>query len=378
MRSGSARFAFANQLRGVAALCVVAAHLGQVFWVKHQLVSDATFSIAPSGTPPAYATFGSPWLDLGAFGVALFFLISGFVIPLSLQRQDAAGFLIARAFRIFPTYWLALGVEIAVIAWSASYWGQPFTDSAWLILGNALLLNVVAFLPSIDLVNWTLIVEVTFYVGVALLAVPLRRANLAVVFWVAAGILGVSSLHDLFGVSDAPASALWMFESTALYIVFMLIGVTFSFHARGLLGAGRLGASVLALFTLFVICWLLTFFRVQFPSFTVNYGYALLVFSTLYVLRDRIHSVRVLDYFAAISYPLYLVHSLVGYTLMQILIGRHAGALVATAASLALVIALATLLHHVIELPSQAFGKSLAQRVRAAGDPARSLSRGLR
>ena len=65
-------------------------------------------------------------------------------------------------------------------------------------------------------------------------------------------------------------------------------------------------------FALFVACWPLTFFRADFPLATVNYAYALLVFAVAYVFRNAARSSRVLDYFAAISYPLYLVHFLVG------------------------------------------------------------------
>jgi len=148
----------------------------------------------------------------------------------------------------------------------------------------------------------------------------------------------------------------------ALYVLFMLIGVVFSYHARGLIGNIRLWTAVPALFVLFVICWPLTFFRAEFPLATVNYGYALAVFSVAYALRAAIKPSRVFDFFAAISYPLYLVHFLIGFSLMQVLTSWNVNALLATFAALAVTIALATVLHYVIELPSQAAGKALSMR----------------
>jgi peptidoglycan/LPS O-acetylase OafA/YrhL len=142
----------------------------------------------------------------------------------------------------------------------------------------------------------------------------------------------------------------------------MLIGVVFSYHARGLIGNRRLWIAVPALFALFVICWPLTFFRWEFPSATLNYGYALVVFCAGYALRDAIKPSRVFDFFAAISYPLYLVHFLIGFSLMQILTSWNVNGLLATFAALAVTIALAAVLHRAIELPSQALGKALSIR----------------
>ncbi|MCQ4062259.1 acyltransferase, partial [Klebsiella pneumoniae] len=45
-----------------------------------------------------------PQFNWGAFGVALFFLISGFVIPFSFVKATWLSFLVGRFFRIFPLY----------------------------------------------------------------------------------------------------------------------------------------------------------------------------------------------------------------------------------------------------------------------------------
>lgn len=77
---------FAHSARAIAALLVVWFHLGETFFVRHELVAKVTF-FAPqgaslqlpfwSGLSFAAARVG---LELGTFGGAIFFLISGFVI----------------------------------------------------------------------------------------------------------------------------------------------------------------------------------------------------------------------------------------------------------------------------------------------------------
>ncbi len=77
------RLIFANQLRGLAALCVVGSHLVAVFWAMRDVVGIATASPPqPGDGPPFLGLFLLTWFNLGPFGVGIFFLISGLVIPM--------------------------------------------------------------------------------------------------------------------------------------------------------------------------------------------------------------------------------------------------------------------------------------------------------
>lgn len=70
-----------------------------------------------------------------------------------------------------------------------------------------------------------------------------------------------------------------------------------------------------------LIFWLAYYFvNVQFentllPERVISYTYALLVFSVCYLVRELFRKNRALDFMADISYPLYLVHSMIGDTL---------------------------------------------------------------
>ncbi|WP_144795941.1 acyltransferase [Microbacterium paludicola] len=77
---GNVRLDWLEWVRGVAAVLVVLFHY-----------LDATL--------PAFHDFSRSTLDLGRVGVVAFFLVSGFVIPLSYRRQDTPTFIVRRATR---------------------------------------------------------------------------------------------------------------------------------------------------------------------------------------------------------------------------------------------------------------------------------------
>ena len=92
--AGSGRIFFLQALRGAAAVIVMVYHLALKFWTTHDALAvsfpwmagelhDAAFWLEGIGAACARMN-----LDLGCFGVALFFLISGFVISLSLDAED--------------------------------------------------------------------------------------------------------------------------------------------------------------------------------------------------------------------------------------------------------------------------------------------------
>jgi peptidoglycan/LPS O-acetylase OafA/YrhL len=141
------RFAGIESLRGVAAGLVLYAHL----WIP---IFDACGATAP---PRA---FRATW---GAFGVDLFFVISGFVIALTLDRPGInwRSFLAARIARVAPIYFVFTAVCLAI---------PP-------VVCVPVTANVVAdsfaFLPVLDAdryagaihpYGWTLSFEIWFYV----------------------------------------------------------------------------------------------------------------------------------------------------------------------------------------------------------------------
>lgn len=366
----SARLAFANQLRGVAAASVVFSHLVGVFWLIRPVVTAATLTPPQEGAYPAVVALHlHPWFNFGAFGVALFFLISGLVIPISLEKHTRGSFLLARLLRIYPTYVAALLIEMAVVRANAWYWGTPFPWGAWTILSNCLLVQDFAGQPYLDLVNWTLCVELRFYAVVALIAAAVRRGSVLALLAVALAALGLNlAVHAGALGPPAPDPALLSYTVSVepLFVTFMLIGVLFNYHLRGLLGTLGLLLWTAALGAIFLLCWRASSIANQLPAgIAHNYALALTVFAGLYAARRFVPGNRALDGLAAISFPLYLVHSLVGYSVLKLLMlafGWGYGA--ALGAAVAAVVLLAAGLHVAVEAPTTRMGQALAPGVR--------------
>ncbi|MEO8673987.1 MAG: acyltransferase [Casimicrobiaceae bacterium] len=117
-----------------------------------------------------------------AWGVELFFAISGFVVSYSLTKSTPGRFLALRLMRIYPAFWLAAFV---VIAGRFALGGHPFTSG---LLPALTLMPVGGADYPLGGVEWSLVYEVFFYTLLALIAlVPVRFAReWAMVVWLAA------------------------------------------------------------------------------------------------------------------------------------------------------------------------------------------------
>ena len=134
---GTRRLAEIDALRGVAALAVVLFHYTTRFVELY----------APAATP----SFAVP---LGHYGVNLFFIISGFVIFMTLARtQRSMDFVVSRFSRLFPAYWAAIAITYAI----TSQFGLPGKEvSAMQALANVFMVHGVFRVPHVDGVYWTL------------------------------------------------------------------------------------------------------------------------------------------------------------------------------------------------------------------------------
>lgn len=97
--------------------------------------------------------------DLGRFGVVLFFLISGFVVPFSIRgERPLLRFAISRFFRIYPALWLAVLVLSAIFI----YQGTP-PSLATVLANMSMFPNLIGF-KWLSGIYWTLTIEVIFYI----------------------------------------------------------------------------------------------------------------------------------------------------------------------------------------------------------------------
>jgi peptidoglycan/LPS O-acetylase OafA/YrhL len=303
------------------------------------------------------------------FGVALFFLISGFVIPFSFRRQSRLGFLAGRALRLWPTY--AAGLAVAVVALFVGAWalGEPF-PYRWrhLLVNFALGTRDLTGVTSIDGIVWTLEIELKFYLLCALLA-PWLAAGRARALYVAAPVLlavvfGAGAVRENLAAAGPRVHQLgWVAAVDAQFMLLMFVGTAFHFLYRGFVGRWHGVALIAGLFAVACVAGYGGFLRAEQYLQVGNQTAALAAFALCYVARGRIRGGGLLGWLADVSYPLYVSHAVVGYVLMNLLLRRGVSADLTLAAGVGLAMLLAWALHVAVERPTHEWARRAARRL---------------
>lgn len=360
MQTKTDRAIFANQLRGLAIAAVIIVHWCGVYWYARDLVASYIHAPVIEGPPSRIPSMlAIPTLNYGPFGVSIFFLISGFVIPFSLARSEPIRFLVARALRIYPTYIAASLIMLGMVYLSATYWGQAFTMPVRTFMWNLLLVQHNVGVPSIDLVNWTLSIEIKFYIVAALLYRSIRKGNsYPIILFSVAVLAACQTIPSLWG-SSLPEFLTQSLKTELMCVIFMFIGTGFYHHYTGTYTHRQLLSYIAILFILFLMCWPHTAWANQVPGVPQNYAYGLILFSICYALRGYFRPVAPLDFLANISYSLYALHSIIGYLSLRILMDKGVSFPVSGLLTLIFVIGLAYALYRLVERPTMHWGKTL-------------------
>ena len=347
----------------MAALSVVINHYWGIFFVAGvRAVIGMPASFVP--LKPAYTqhVLSPGWGGFlyGAFGVAVFFLISGFVIPISLRNISTGQFLTRRFFRIYPVYWFCLLISIAMYLICSWYWSTPLSDRISLpfLAKNIPLVHSAAGLPSLDFVSWSLAVELKFYVIFALVSLLGKSAHQVMLLSI--GLLALCCVVAFFSTHGLNSASFVSYAiSDMKYLTFMFLGCLFYYVLYRELSAMVALAYGAVIYALFVT--INAFYEPGlFGALTKNYTYALALFSLCYLLRARFKANRVIDFLADISFPLYLVHSMIGYVAMPILISKGMSFTLAWMISLGVAVLVAFLVHRYVEVPVNNLGKRLS------------------
>ena len=224
------RLAWLDALRGIAALAVVYDHLSE-YLLKNT------------------RTHVYHWLDVGEYGVFVFFLISGYIVPASLERKGSVRtFWVSRLFRLYPLYLLV--IVLAILLWLPSMVSlrgaehDPLSST----LEQLLMMSNVLAGPNVPNVVWSLSYEMIFYLLITALfigGVHKRSSWYAIGFGVAAVAFGGMLPEQYFSHHLSTPRLV-----AAVADLVLLIGLAAAVLLRGrprLLGAGLAGLVGLAL-----------------------------------------------------------------------------------------------------------------------------------
>lgn len=218
VRSESRRFPGLDGVRALAAFAVVATHTG---FNSGRSIDNGPFA---------------PLLARLDFGVTLFFLLSGFVIYRPFVVGGLAGrrlppvrpFLLRRAARILPAYWLTVTVVLTFFA------QRPAGPAQWM---RYLLLSQTYLGGSVDASltqMWTLSVELMFYLLVPLAAwwacapadssTDLIRRNLTVFAGMAVVAVGANIVEHACDLTGSQ-SLIWLPANLDWFALGMLLAL---------------------------------------------------------------------------------------------------------------------------------------------------------
>ena len=299
-----------DALRFLAAISVVIFHLTFRGYAADNL------------SPVAYPSIAE-FTKYGYLGVELFFMISGYVIFISAYGKTVKKFFVSRISRLYPAYWAActitflivrlLGPKVGEAGWS-SYLDTSFTQ----YLYNLTMLQSFFGVRDLDGVYWTLSYEIVFYFLISLLIgynlfsyiIPILTS------W----LLYAAAVGPIIGGN---AFAMLLFPRFSPFfiagIVFYLIQINYT--------------ALWKLYTLLFCCLILSLRSMQVSQVEISAGFheefslsVLLTIVTLFYIIFWLIIKRIINlnrwhqlaWLGALTYPLYLVHHSIGYTILKL------------------------------------------------------------
>ena len=339
-------------LRALAALVVVAQH-----------TVESTFLFHP-GSGAWAGWLVQDGFSLGRYGVAIFFIISGFLIPSSIGEGPGAlsDFAVGRLFRLYPLYWASL---LAALVLYPALTDASFSSRT--VAANLTMAQPLFGAPHVIPLYWTLFVELVFYglcAALVLIGVLHKPSTPLALVALAGGVMAVSSVGTLIALPAGIVSGLMKLGTFAMYLQLMFLGQVLRQGADASPGARPKAAVTITVLSLSVYCAV----RVHTGSYAIGLT-PLGVFSAsaaamaTFLVAPRLAWLRspLASFLGRISYGLYLFHPvvLVGVTwaLPDASDWRSACSLMVLVVCGSSVVA--TAVHYWVERPGIAFGKRL-------------------
>ena len=318
-----------DSFRALAILPVIAFHY------------SLTYVPAAPGRPTAFVPNDGPFA-LGWLGVELFFMISGFVIFLTLHNcRSIWEFGVRRGLRLYPTL---------IVCALATFLLAPRIDPGWPAIAPSSLGASLLLLPPlghtlwVDQAYWSLQVEVVFYVWIGVLFFAARDRFL--IAWLA--LIAGSTLATVLAPHSPAILALG-----SPYLPFFTFGMaSYLRYSQGRMT--RPAALLLAAAAAsYVVLW-------QARGLGVHLLIAAMILLFEAFLRGGLKWLRIapLSWLGRISYPLYLLHDVLGLALTARL---DAARILSLGVVVLVMIGLAAAIHLGVERPTHRIARAWAR-----------------
>lgn len=292
-QAGHGRFGFIDAVRGIAAFIVLIQH-----------------GLEASGFIQVEGGFGSTWLNLGQAGVVAFFLVSGFVIPMGLERRGSLKmFWIGRALRLYPLYLTIFFINILILN-VAGFLEKSPGSQIWLILSHLFFLQ--EYLGKINCVgaSWTLSLEMAWYISFAGLFYLKLNRNSKLITLAGCSLLLMLACVSILANIRIPFGRLGL-------LLLCLMGLLFYRNFSGdddPVSSKKKMLPLLATITIGLLVAFGYFHHRELSLFSVlsSWGLGIFIFAFFYQHRNReFTSNKILRWLGECSYSVYLVHPLI-------------------------------------------------------------------
>ena len=239
--------------------------------------------------------------SVGKYGVQLFFVISGFVIPWAMYNarfkfKNIFTFLLKRLCRLEPPYLFSIILALVILFLRERLLGAE--NSHIEVSTKQVLLHLGYLIPFfknyhwLNQVYWTLAIEFQYYFFIALLFIPLLKAKILIRICIYSSIVALSFI----GTSS------FLFYGLPVF----LLGILVFLFLSGLIH--KIEFSI-TLFLVFSFC------LYKYDAWSVIYM-SILVASLLFFRNAKILGLHFLGKF---SYSIYLIHPIIGASIINIL-----------------------------------------------------------
>lgn len=283
------RYSELDCLRGLAALAVVLFHFTYGYDFGLKIMSEDKF-----------------YFRYGNLGVQLFFIISGFVIFMTLDKTiKAKDFLVSRFSRLYPAYWASIIITVVI----TTLLSVPFQEGIFDV--KQVIVNFTMFqfwfrIKNVDGAYWTLTIELTFYF--IMLFVFLSK-KLKYIAWICLFWLVLSVCFTAFDIPLGNYIKAILILRFAPLFVAGIIFYLLKDNRKDINLHGLVFLSLMAEFYLlyqldsdYIVFWIISSFYLLFYFFIYN--------------KLEFISNKVLIFLGSISYSMYLIHENIGIGLI--------------------------------------------------------------
>lgn len=298
-----------------------------------------------------FPTLGS-LAQYGWLGVEIFFVISGFVICMSSWGRSVGSFFRSRVCRLYPAYWAAVCLTYVVITMAPVLTSPERVPTMADAIANLTMLQQPMGATLVDSVYWTLWVEMRFYLLFALVMVTgltYRKVMIFAGIWTVVTPVARVSGSDWFKIVTIYDFSSWFLVGIGLYLI----------H--------RFGHQFLT-WALIAVNLAVSLYRMQVRIDShldnaavdqMHFGLAaLLVLGAVgLILAIALGKLEWMNWSwltwaGALTYPFYLLHQMIGYTLIHhLFVRREVSAYAVLPLAFGVTLLLAWAVHRTVERP---------------------------